>query len=398
MEFNPAWFQRDLQHARAQYSYAQIYYKTQKDKFLNDLVNIQPELYNKLALKTSEEITLDLQEAIGNSQISDKLFKDFYNKIQNLATEVIEGERGQDIISTINSKEKGKQELKAYTKRVSELLDKVIVNELQGQIQKLFLETYKNDAPSINSITALFKRELVSQTKGLSHTSESLKGYTNYYGGVVKEGLLVDAFNQWAIGVARQSGGISDKSGKETPFDIVLFGNKQASNMTTEDFELIVKQMSEFNKTTSANMEIPAELISFYGGQSKSWWLPKIIDPLFTTSSKVNQFAEVGHRKQLYNSLGFNNPHMDYERGWHASARKLADNIREVIGYANIFYSTGGNRFIWTHELIEKFAKAHYYLTFYYQVNSKNQEYTYPARPDALVVWMQPRYRFKRKS
>ena len=94
---------------------------------------------------------------------------------------------------------------------------------------------------------------------------------------------------------------------------------------------------------------------SYYGGQIKSWYIPSDTRALIKNAG--HQFYSIGNRKDLYNMFDMGRGDQEYtgdiDRGWHASVYKISTVLTRAIGYANIFYVTGGNKFAWTDDLIK---------------------------------------------
>ena len=385
--------------ADAYYPQAINYYNIQKQHFLHQVIGVANDaklsLWQNKFLQKFEKAASD----ISSQDLSEtkEFRKELVEEIWSLATKVIQSENSANIKKQIDasrgrtklgttSEQKAKY-LKNYSDRIRENFNIFIENNasIKEELKAIYTKIYGTNISntSMSGMISLFRKSMITKVaQNEMHVNDllsdkNIQGYINLFKGYNAEVIAEKAGNQllsnlsssWAAVQVGGSGGVSD----------VGFAKK---GNDLKHIEAILENIEKSSQTFSVETQgatlgpLPA-----YGLQSKSWVFPEDIGLLKTNARRG--FFTVGQRHQLLNQLGLNV--QGKSSWWHYNIIAVAIHLIQAIGAANVLYITGGNRYIWTADLISQFREASYYLSFYYR-RSKGKFY-YP--PTSELTWQQ---------
>lgn len=397
-----AWMDQCHAIADSYYPQAINYYNIQKQNFIQQITGAASEV--ELALWQKQFITRFTQlsqEITTNDIAKTKAFREtIVDDIQSLAVSTVDNSKSSNDIKQKIMASKGRTSLgttsdqrakyiKNYSKRIKDQFN-IYINEsatIKNELTKIYQKYYSNSnavsSTSMSGMISLFKKAMISHVaqNGMHVNAllsdQNISGYINLFKGYNAEVVAETAGNQllselnheWSAVQIGGSGGISD----------IGFA-KVGSEL--KNIESILTNIEKSSQTLSISVPgVTIDPLVAYGAQVKSWVLPDSINLLKTNAKR--SFFTVGQRTQLLNQLGLNT--QGKNSWWHYNIIAVAKHLIQAIGAANVLYITGGNKYIWTADLISQFREANYYLSFYYR-RDKGKFY-YPPTPE--VTWQQ---------
>lgn len=387
--------QRHLQ-SEPGYQKAISYYETQRDYFLNQIGYISGQASQESWQRFIIDFNAKASEVNANQLSNTKAFENsIINPIRDLAKEIInnriEGGTGltsivQDV-DTKRMKKNSENYLRNYSDRIKGSFNNYIEQSqiIKSQLQNIYKTQFGIDqiaSTSMLGMMSILRRAMldslvkIQENQSLLQDS-NIQGYIQLFKGynaeiIAEQGgnaLLKDIKSKWS---AAQVGGFDGSSD-------VIFGN---GNTIQNKISLQNLLAGLENINTMATVDVLAlGPLDGYGLQAKSWVLPS---QLMTEDKRLKkQYYTIGMRGALYNSLNLGS--QSQSSWWHNNILAVSKHLIQAIGAANILYVTGGNKYIWTADLIREFREMNYLLSFYYR-RTKGKFY-YP--PTTEMTWQQ---------
>ena len=397
---NQAWMAQAHIEADAYYNVAVYYYKQQREQFLQQITGIANEvqlsLWQGKFLQQFNEQATDLS---GTPLENTEAFKTgVINKVEELAAQFLttgNSSKYREIIESSTGKTKKDNEnyLRNYNNRIKDRFNKCIESNqvLKSQLAQIYKDAFSvkgMTSSSMSGMLSLFRRSMIAQVANGEFMTQSLlsdasiQGYIKLFKGYNAEKisekagieLLKQLGTKWTAKQVGSSGGVVD----------VGFIKKNELNNLEQILQTIENSTGSLPVSTTGYVVEP---LAAYGLQSKSWYMPSdVLQP----GVDKKQFYTLGHRAELLNSLGINS--QSKASWWHYNIVLVAKNLTKAIGAANVLYVTGGNKYIWTADLISEFREYNYYLSFYYR--REKGKFFYP--PTSEMTWQQEVSEFSR--
>lgn len=386
----------ESQHLIAEkyYKSAQNYYSAQRDNFLKQVTGIAKDTEISLwRTKFIQEFNAQAANLSGTPLENTEAFKKaIIQPIEQLAestlgSAIFSPSATKQISVIKNSPGRTKQDaenfLNNYSNRIKDSFNKVLETDQQikSSLANLYINIFGTKTmanTSMSGMISLFRKSMISQVvTGVKMTDKllsdsNIRGYIQLFKGYNAEIITEQAGNillsqlssKWRASQIGSSGGITD------------IGIGPIKNI-----EEILQKIED--ETLNISIEaLSLDPLQAYGIQAKSWFMPNdVLSPDF--KGNLRQFYSIGDRATLYSALGLG------VRGknswWHTNIVGVARNLVQTLGAANILFVTGGNKYIWTVDLIRQFRENQYLLSFYYR--REKGKFYYP--PTKEVTWQQ---------